>query len=444
MKISTLSVLIMGGGVTGKAAAEALLPAAGRVAFYDEGKEKAKELKTTFPDVAVYDTVETVPFSEFTLLLKSPGIQPDHPLLLRAEQAGLPVWSDVELAYRLFPERTIAGVTGTNGKTTTTALLCHIAAQEKTVHCLGNIGVGVLPAFFQGSDADLYIIELSSFQLTHSPSLRVSVSGILNLSPDHINWHKSMEAYVAAKARLLLQQEAEDTAVINRDEPLLQEIAQQTRAKILPISLQEPVDGYYKEGEQMMRRGKPFFPFSELQIPGLHNQQNALVAAAMAESLGISDEAIKEGLRTFAGVAHRMEYIGESHGIRFINDSKGTNVDASIKAVEALPYPIRLLAGGMDKKVSYLPLIEKLEGKVEKLYLYGETAALIRDTALEFGFTRIEMFPGLEEAVKKAYADSAPNDQILLSPASASWDMYPNFETRGEHFRSIAKELGVK
>lgn len=445
MKINELSILIMGGGVTGKAAVHALQRAAKKVALYDEGnEEKRTELSREFPDIPLYSDRKPPNLKKFDVLLKSPGIVPQHGLLQQAERANLPVWSDVELAYRLFPHREILGITGTNGKTTTTALLCYIVSLERRVHCLGNIGVGVLPAFFEGSDEDVYVIELSSFQLTHSPSFRAAVSGLLNISPDHINWHGSMEDYVAAKANLLLHQTRKDRAVINMDDPILQEMAKKTKGEIIPVSLENETASYYKKEQWMMRRGEPFFSFSDLRIPGVHNQQNALVAAAMAESIGISDGAILQGLRTFPGVAHRIEYIGAKDGVAFYNDSKGTNVDASIKAIEALPRPIRLLAGGMDKKVSYLPLIEKLDPKVVKLYLYGETAPLIRDTAKDYGYAEAEIFADLVEATKKAYQESQAGDKILLSPASASWDMYPNFEARGEHFRQIATEIGVQ
>lgn len=444
MKIEQMNVLVMGAGVTGLAAIEALLPQAKHLAVYDEGGEAVEEtLQSRFPGLQRYDPTNPPPLSQFDCLLKSPGISPDHPLLVSAEEVGLAIVSDAELAYRLFPDRQIAGITGTNGKTTTTALLCHIASAERTVHCLGNIGVGVLPAFFSGKPDDLYILELSSFQLTHSPTLRTSVCGILNITPDHINWHGSMDAYQQAKQSLLFHQTSGDTAVLNIDDPVIAQMAERAHSRVIPVSLQEKTEGFYKQGLQMMHNDRPFFNLEELRIPGVHNQQNALVAAAMARSLGISDAAIIEGLRSFPGVAHRIEYIGEKDGVLFYNDSKGTNVDASIKAIEALPAPIRLLAGGMDKKVSYQPLTQKLQGRVVKLYLYGETAELIRDTAHGDGFTETELFSDLSEATKAAFAESAAGDRILLSPASASWDMYPNFEARGDHFRAIANELGV-
>lgn len=437
-------ILIMGAGVTGKAALEALLPHAKQLALYDEADEALlAPVREAFSSVQVYRSVETVPLENFDLILKSPGIDPGHSLLRVAREKNIPVWSDAELAYRLFPDRTILGITGTNGKTTTTALLCHIAGSERMVHCLGNIGVGVLPAFFSGRPDDIYILELSSFQLTHSPSLRTSICGVLNLSPDHLNWHGSMDSYVQAKTNLVLNQKETDLCVLNMDDPILEELAKKTVSKVIPVSLEKEVPGYYKKDGMLMRGDEDFFDFSELQIPGVHNQQNVLVAVAMAVSLGISDQAVRNGLRTFPGVAHRIEYIGQKDGVRFYNDSKGTNVDASIKAIEALPGPIRLLAGGMDKKVSYAPLIEKLEGKVVKLYLYGETARLLQETAQTHGFTEAEIFPDLSGATETAFKESRPGDMVLLSPASASWDMYPNFETRGEHFRSIANEMGI-
>lgn len=440
-----MNILVMGAGVTGKAAIQALLPEAAGVSVYDEGDASFQALLAEqFPGVPLYSKDAPPDLSRFDLLLKSPGIAPDHPLLLQAGQEGTEVVSDAELAYRLFPDRQIAGITGTNGKTTTTALLCHIAKQERTVHCLGNIGVGMLPAFFSGDDTDLYVLELSSFQLTHSPTLRTSVCGLLNITPDHINWHGSMEAYAAAKASLLLHQNTGDTAVVNVDDPMLADYAKQARSKVVSVSQTRRDTDWYEQNGVLMRGDDAFFDFSELRIPGHHNRENALVAAAMAHALGISDSAIREGMRSFPGVAHRIEFLGAKDDVSFYNDSKGTNVDASIKAIEALPYPIRLLAGGMDKKISYLPLIERLEGKVVRVYLYGETARLIENTAHDFGFHDTVLCADLEEATRRAFSDSSAGDTVLLSPASASWDMYPNFETRGDHFRKIARELGVE
>lgn len=191
-----------------------------------------------------------------------------------------------------------------------------------------------------------------------------------------------------------------------------------------------------------MRDGVFFFDFKNMRLPGAHNRQNALVAIAMAFAMGIDADSIREGLETFQGVAHRIEYVTEIDGVTFYNDSKGTNVDASIKAIEALPAPILLLAGGLDKKISYLPLIEAAKGKVSKLYLYGETKHLIEETAHEAGFLNTQTFEDLEGAVTTAFAQSNGGEIVLLSPASASWDMYPNFETRGEHFKEIVSKLG--
>lgn len=444
LEVQDLKILVIGAGVTGIAAVDALSGKVADLAIYDEGDDqKQREIRDRFPEIACYNQDNSPDLHGFTHVLKSPGISPDHPILERAEEAGLPIVSDIELSYRLFPHRMILGITGTNGKTTTTALLSHILSlTEKTVHCLGNIGVGALPAFFQGSDDDYYVIELSSFQLHNSPTLRARIAGVLNLSPDHINWHGSMDAYVSDKLRLVRNQTKDDVCVLNIDDPVLRKEMETAPGTVVPISLKETTSGFYLEEDHCMENGHVYFDFSQMLLPGLHNRQNALVAIAMAKALGVEDAIIHEGLRTFQGVAHRIEFVQEIGGIKFYNDSKGTNVDASIKAIEALPAPLRLLAGGMDKKISFVPLIKAAMGIVCKLYLYGETKYLIEQTAKECGFSEIEIFEDLPAAVIKAYRDSIPGDIVLLSPASASWDMYPNFETRGDHFKEIVAGLG--
>lgn len=444
LKIQDLSVLILGAGVTGLASLEALYERAKRVDLYDDGDaEKLQAILGKYPNVTFYQESKPPVLADYDFLLKSPGILPGHPVVECARKEGLMVVSDVELAYRLFPDAFICGITGTNGKTTTTALLTHIAQiAGRTVHCLGNIGVGALPAFFDGGEDDLFVIELSSFQLADSPTLRARVAGILNLSPDHLNWHGTMESYIEAKSRIVLSQTKEDVAALNIDDPVLEALAQKAKSRVVPISLTKPVRGFYLEGDQCMRDGVFFFDFKNMRLPGAHNRQNALVAIAMAFAMGIDADSIREGLETFQGVAHRIEYVTEIDGVTFYNDSKGTNVDASIKAIEALPAPILLLAGGLDKKISYLPLIEAAKGKVSKLYLYGETKHLIEETAHEAGFLNTQTFEDLEGAVTTAFAQSNGGEIVLLSPASASWDMYPNFETRGEHFKEIVSKLG--
>lgn len=442
-------ILVLGAGVTGQASIEALHGNVERLGLVEDNDALAKELEQKHPGL-MRETLESLQQNNpYELLLKSPGIVPTHPVVVWAENNGLPVVSDIELAYRLFPDYRMALITGTNGKTTTTSLLAHIGETGgHTVHLLGNIGVGVLPAFFAGNRDDLYVIECSSFQLANSPTLRAPVCGILNLSADHLNWHGSMESYVEAKTSPLRHQVGNDIAVLNLDDPLLRDAAEQAGGRVLPIRMEGACEGYYVDGDRCMdgtvQPAREFYSFHDFPLPGNHNRQNALVAIAMAKSLGIDEEAIRSGLTTFGGVQHRIEYIDTIRGIAYYNDSKGTNVDASIKAIEALPASIRLLAGGTDKKISYAPLFDAFGGKVSALYVYGETKEQLKDTAAEKGFQPVTVCSDLEEAVRRATEDAQSGDIVLLSPASASWDMYPNFEARGDHFRRIVESLPLQ
>jgi len=351
------------------------------------------------------------------LLVKSPGVPGELPLVVAARARGVPVWSEVELGARLFPANPIVGVTGTNGKTTTTELLGAIfRAAGRPVEVAGNVGApvtGLSPA----EDAWL-VLELSSFQLEDVHELRPRVGVLLNLEPDHLDRHGDLEAYTEAKLRLFARQAEGDAAVVP--------------GGLGPV----PGDGRLVEFDR--RDPLPAEPL----IPGPHNRENAAAATAAARAVGIEDGAIAAALRSFPGVPHRLEPVGEVGGVRFVNDSKATNTAAARRALAAFDAPLHLILGGSDKGERFAELAEDVaEADVATAYLIGETASSFAE-ALGGAGVPYRRCGTLEAAVSEAARAAAPGEVVLLSPACASFDQFANFEERGDAFRELVRRLG--
>ena len=351
------------------------------------------------------------------LLVKSPGVSADAPLVARAREAGVPVWSEVELGARLLPANPILGVTGTNGKTTTTELLGAIfRAAGRPVEVAGNVG-RPLTAVEPASDDAWIVCELSSFQLEDIHELRPRVAVLLNLEPDHLDRHGTFEAYGEAKLRIFENQGGDDVAVVPRGFG--------------------PVPG---EARRIEFAGDDPLP-TEPRIPGAHNRENAAAATAAARAAGVPDAAIATGLREFPGVPHRLELVAEAGGVRFVNDSKATNVAAALRSLA--PYagePLHLILGGSLKGEDFGPLARAIPASVKGIHLIGEATDELDATLTAAGHaaTRDVTLP---QAVSAAWSQAAPGDVILLAPACASFDQYKNFEERGDDFRRLAEEL---
>lgn len=446
-------VLVVGMGMSGIAAAEALRKAGESVDTYDK-KENPEFPVVSKDGKAVYDQ-----------LIMSPGVPLSLPFVQEAKEAGSEIIGELELAYRM-GNGTYYAITGTNGKTTTTALTGEIfkAAGRKT-EVVGNIGVSVISKAVDASEDTCLVTECSSFQLDTTADFRPHVAAILNLTPDHIDRHGSAENYYQAKLKIAKNMVLGDFFVYNADDP---ETAShmdnfKTGATLVPFSRKTELPFgvfvrknviYVRDSGLVHNNGGNRFlqeteicKTSEIYIPGNHNLENALAAVGVAYFAGIEPAVIKETLRTFRGVEHRLEYAGAIDKIRFVNDSKGTNPDAAIKAVEATKGDIYLIAGGYDKGSSYEEFIASFGKKVKGLYLMGVTAPAIRKTAEEAGFTAITMCKDMKDCVEKAYSDAkaaGKDATVLLSPACASWDMYNHFEERGEDFKENAKRLGAK
>jgi UDP-N-acetylmuramoylalanine--D-glutamate ligase len=339
------------------------------------------------------------------LLVKSPGVPGENPLVVEARARGVSVWSEVELGYRLLGGPAIVGVTGTNGKTTTSELLGEIfRAAGRDVVVAGNVGSPLTAA----RPADWIVCELSSFQLEDVHELRCRVAVLLNLEPDHLDRHATFEAYRDAKLRIF---ERADTAVVPR--------------------------GLGLPGVEFAADDS--LP-AEPRIPGAHNRENAAAATAAARAAGIDDDAIAEGLRTFPGVAHRLELVRELRGVRYVNDSKATNTAAARRGVAAYDAPLRLVLGGSLKGEDFGPFARELGPRVRRTYLIGEAADELA-RALDAAHAPYERSGDLATAVRDAAAAAEPGEVVLLSPACASYDQFENFERRGEEFRRLVQNL---
>lgn len=374
------------------------------------------------------------------LIVLSPGIPCDLPFIAAAEKAGIEVISEVELAYRLTP-CPITAITGTNGKTTTTTLTGEIM---KTAYSgtavVGNIGIPYSEEVERLTEKDWVVAEISSFQMEKAKEFHPHISAVLNITPDHLNRHKTMDVYIAMKERVFAKQTAEDFCILNHGDETCRKMADKTAAKVFFFDSSETLaEGIYLDGDAIEVRwgaiNETLIHVDELQILGVHNYENVMAAAAMGICAGIALDTIRAVLKGFAGVAHRIEYVATVDGVDYYNDSKGTNVDASIRAVLAMKKPIVLIGGGYDKGSSFDEWTKLFPGRVKHLVLIGVTAPKVRASAEKFGFTAISDCETFAEAVDLCREKAEDGDCVLLSPACASWGMFDNYEQRGDMFK---------
>jgi len=377
------------------------------------------------------------------LIVPSPGVPYGMPHLAAARAKGIPVWSEIELAWRFQRGRLVA-ITGSNGKTTTTALVGHLLETAGIPTLVGgNIGTPLISRVDASSDASVTVAEISSFQLENIAAFQPDVAVLLNLTPDHLDRHASMEEYAHAKARLFENQMEADAAVLNADDPALESLVP-ARPRVFRFSRLAPVTaGTYVDGEAILfRQGSTeqrLLRRSDIGLRGEHNVENVLAAAAAAYLIGASPQAIAEGVRTFAGVEHRLEFVAEVGGVSFYNDSKATNVDATLKALDAFTGGLLVILGGKDKGSDYTLLREPLAARARKALLIGASAEKI--AAQVAGAVAIEQAGTLERAVASAFAQARPGDTVLLVPACASFDQFENYEHRGRTFKQLVQQL---
>ena len=443
--------LVVGTGKSGIAAANLLKENGEKFYLYDGNKDlnisDFKEKNPSLADVEVF--LETVPKEikeEVTIAVLSPGVPVDSYFVRDLTDFGISLSGEVELAYS-YGKGSVVAITGTNGKTTTTALTGLLMEQHYSdVRVVGNIGIPYTERVKDSTNDTVFVAEISSFQLETADTFAPKVSAILNITPDHLDRHHTMENYIAAKESVTKNQSSSDVCVLNYEDKVLREFGLGLDCRVLFFSsagkLPEDVDGYYYEDGAIYKMPNDLvIDVNRLNILGLHNYENAMAAVAMAEALGVSREEVVKGLTSFHAVEHRIEYVCEKRGVRFYNDSKGTNPDAAIKGIEAMDRPTFLIGGGYDKNSTYDEWIEAFDGKVKKLVLIGQTKEKIAECAKSHGFDAVCFAESLEEAMDICYSEAASGDAILLSPACASWGMFKNYEERGDVFKEYARGL---
>lgn len=451
--IKNKRVLVVGMGKSGIAAVQAMLKLGADVSVQDakEAENIDGQLLTFLEGKGVKCYFHEIPehVENFDMLILSPGVNPELPFIQEAAKNGAEIIGELEIAYRIAAGNFVA-ITGTNGKTTTTTLIGEIFKKSKRkTFVVGNIGVAVISKALESREDDWLVTETSSFQLETTKYFKPAVSAILNLTPDHLNRHHTMEGYGAAKAKIFANQDESGYCVANYDDKLCYSLTEGCKAKVVPFSRKEELEfGAFLKGEKLVIKNEEgelieLCDSRELKIIGDHNVENALAAAAVCYFAGISPQTISETLKEFGGVEHRIEFSGELNGVKYYNDSKGTNVDAAAIAIRAMKGRIILIAGGDGKGQSFDALIESFGGKVKHMLLLGHDACIIADTAKKYGFNEYSFCKDMEECVKTAAAMAESGDVILLSPACASWDMYDNFEQRGRHFKDCVKRLGI-
>ena len=451
MELTKKCVLVFGTGISGIGAAHLLLARGAEVVLYDGNTEKDKEaLLAEFPAGSkvriVLGELPEAEMEQLDLVVMSPGVPCDLPVVLAMKGKGIRIWGEVELAYECGKGDVLA-VTGTNGKTTTTSLLGAIMqASHPEVYIVGNIGNPYTEAAPKMTDDAVTVAEISSFQLETIEKFAPKVSAILNITPDHLNRHHTMEEYIRVKELITKNQTESDTCVLNYEDEILREFGKTLHTKVIYFSSLHKLErGMYLDDGEICYRDEngvqKICRTAELNLPGRHNHENVMAAAAMALAYGVPLEVIRKVVCAFKAVEHRIEFVTEKNGVVYYNDSKGTNPDAAIKGIQAMDRPTLLIGGGYDKGSSYSEWIQAFDGKVKYLVLIGQTREKIAAEAKALGFTDIVFADSLAEAVQFCADHAKKGDAVLLSPACASWGMFPNYEVRGKMFKELVNNL---
>ncbi len=449
-----IKYLVFGTGKSGIAAGALLLAADEDFIFYEGNAsfdyERFVKEHPEFAKVPFYsgDFAEEI-LSEVKIAVLSPGVPTDLPVVEDMRRAGIEIWGEIELAYRFGKGRVVA-ITGTNGKTTTTALTGEImSSYYKDVRVVGNIGIPYTEKTIDSTENTVFVAEVSSFQLETIHKFYPRVSAILNITPDHLNRHHTMENYIKAKEDITLNQTKDDYCILNYEDEVLRAFAQDCPAKVVFFSsLRVLEEGFYYKNEHIYyaHEGEitEVVNVNELNILGLHNFENVMAACAMALAMNVPMENIVDAIKNFTAVEHRIEFVREVDGVTYYNDSKGTNPDAAIKGICAMNRPTYLIGGGYDKGSEYDEWIESFGGKVKELVLIGQTAEKIKDCALKHGFNDVVILKEFKDAVDYCHDHAKKGEAVLLSPACASWGMFDNYEQRGRIFKEIVRAYGEK
>lgn len=452
MDLQGKRVLVFGTGKSGIGAADLLEQTGAHVILFDGNENTDKDAvlgKLAHGEKAEIYAGELPKEVEagLDLVVLSPGVPTDIPVVQKFYDMRLPVWGEVELAYRTGKGRVLA-ITGTNGKTTTTALLGKIMSDaEKSVFVVGNIGTPYTSKALEMKENSTTVAEISSFQLETIEEFAPQVSAILNITEDHLNRHHTMEEYIRVKELIVKNQKPENFCILNYEDPVLREFGKNIVPKTVYFSsVRKLEEGIYLDGDLIVLKleGKeiPFVHTGELKLLGQHNFENVMAAVAMAYCAGVSVESICKSICEFTAVEHRIEYVTEKNGVVYYNDSKGTNPDAAIKGIQAMNRPTLLIGGGYDKGSSYDEWLNAFDGKVRCLVLIGQTKDKIKEAAERLGVCPcIILCEDLREAVDICAQKAEPGDAVLLSPACASWGQFDNYEQRGDMFKEYVKAL---
>ena len=450
MVVAGKKVLVFGTGISGIGAVKLLEDHGAQIVLFDGNvkadAEKIRErLRVESKAEIIIGTLPEEVMNELDLAVLSPGVPTDLPVVNAMRDAGIQIIGEVELAYS-FGKGDVLAITGTNGKTTTTSLLGEIMKNyQEDVFIVGNIGNPYTVAADLMTENTIAVAEMSSFQLETIITFAPKVSAILNFTPDHLDRHHTMEAYVEAKKNIANNQTEDNWCVLNYEDPLTREFGENVKTQVLYFSSQHKLDkGIYLDNGNIIYKNPEevvVCHVDELQILGVHNYENVMAAVAMAAVYGVPMNVIRDTVKRFGGVAHRIEYVAEKNGVVYYNDSKGTNPDAAIKGIQAMNRKTVLLGGGYDKDSEYTEWIESFDGKVKKLVLLGQTKEKIAKDAEKCGFYDYIFAETFEEAVMMAVEIAEPGEAVLLSPACASWGMFKNYEERGDKFKEIVNSL---
>lgn len=455
MDLKNKKVLVIGTGISGMGAAKLLCSEGAIPIFYDENEKiKPEEVQGKMPEgVSGEVIIGSLPESikeEVVLAVPSPGVPVDTDFMEDLEKRGIPVWGELELGYRYAKGR-LAAITGTNGKTTTTTLVGQMMkGYYPSVFVVGNIGTPYTQSALEMEGESVTVAEVSSFQLETTKTFRPHVSAILNITPDHLNRHHTMENYVAAKERIAKNQTKEDVCVLNYEDGYTREFGKRCPARVIFFSSRRKLkEGLYLDGDEIwMAEGgeetRLMNIHDDMNLVGVCNVENVMAAILVSEAMGVPEKEYLEVIKAFRAVEHRIEFVEEVGGVAYYNDSKGTNPDAAIQAVYAMDRPTVLIGGGYDKGSDYDAWVESFAGKVKLLVLIGQTREKIADCAEKHGFEDILFAETFEEAFRSCVEHAAPGDAVLLSPACASWGMFSDYEERGRLFKELVYKESQK
>ena len=454
MELKNKKVTVVGTGISGIGAVKLLDTAGADVLLYDANAkispDSVREKLGGAPAKLLLGEMTQEAEENTELLVISPGVPIDSPLVEGFRKRGVPVWGEIELAWH-FEKGKVIAITGTNGKTTTTSLTgAIIGAAVKDTFVVGNIGRSYTGEVLKTTPESVTVAEISSFQLESISTFHPTISAILNITPDHLDRHHTMECYTQTKEKICMNEGPDDAVVLNYDDERLREFGtQEAKCRVVWFARTEiPEKGefaYLMEDEIWLGKDgkldRPFMNVHDMKLIGAHNYENVMAAICMARLYGVDDDVIRSQIGQFKAVEHRIEFVREKDGVVYYNDSKGTNPDASIKAIEAMDRPTVLIGGGFDKQLAFDEYVEAFKDKVKVLVVLGQTADKLEACARAHGFTNVIHAKDMKECVAICAREAKPGYAVLLSPACASWGMFDNYEQRGRIFKQYVNEL---